>query len=293
VCYSDLPSFLGRNDGSSSLGNDKWEDAYGASVGWVVTKDLFKNNKMLSFLKLRASYGELNSTAGVGAYDALSLYSSTNYSNGTATILANGNAANYALGFEQAKKQDYGIEARFFKNRLSLGAGYFYDLRENFIYDDYLPYTGWNSTINAGKWVAKGYELELRGSIIKTENTNLTLYVNAAKFDREVLRLARPGNSEDRLVRGLTVNQVGYQPDEYFLTRYAGVDQTNGHALYYKLDGTTTDVYSDEDNVMTGKTPYAKYEGGFGVEFTYKGFSVSADFTFSKEIMCIITCGII
>jgi TonB-linked SusC/RagA family outer membrane protein len=277
-----LFTLVGRNDGSSRLGNDKWEDAYGASVGWVVTKDFFKSSNILSFLKIRASYGELNSTDGVGAYDALSLFNTTNYSTGTATNLLNTNAANANIGFQQVKKQDYGIESRFFKNRLSIGAGYFYDLREDFIYGDYLPLSTFNSTINAGKWVAKGYELELRGTVIKTESTNLTLYVNAAKFDREVLRLARPNNPEDRLIRGLTVNQVGYQPDEYFLTRYAGVDPTNGHALYYKLDGTTTDVFSDEDNVMTGKTPYAKYEGGFGAEFTYKGFSISADFTFKQ-----------
>jgi TonB-linked SusC/RagA family outer membrane protein len=277
-----LLTVVGRNDGSSRLGDDKWEDAYGVSAGWVLSKDLFNNNNIVNFLKLRASYGELNSTAGVGSYDAVSLFNSTSYANATATNLTSGNAANTKLGFEQAKKQDYGIEARFFKNRLNLGASYFYDLRENFIYDDYLPATGWNSTINAGKWVAKGFELELRGAVIKSENVNLTLYANVGKFDREVLALARPNNPDDRLIRGLTVNQVGYQPDEYFLTRYAGVDPTNGHALYYKLDGSVTDVYSDDDNVMTGKSPYAKYEGGFGAEFNFKGFSVAADFTFKQ-----------
>ncbi len=33
---------------------------------------------------------------------------------------------------------------------------------------------------------------------------------------------------------------------------------------------------------MTGKTPYAKYEGGFGLQFSHKGFDLSTDFVFKQ-----------
>jgi hypothetical protein len=98
-------------------------------------------------------------------------------------------------------------------------------------------------------------------------------YVNAATFDRKINALNRPGDPNNQLSRGLTWNKVGRSPDDFFLVPYAGIDPTNGHA-YTKLDGTTTDVYSAGDRVFTGKTPYAKYEGGFGMQFTYKGFDV-------------------
>jgi hypothetical protein len=45
----------------------------------------------------------------------------------------------------------------------------------------------------------------------------------------------------NQLSRGLTWNKVGRSPDDFFLV-HAGIDPTNGHALYTKLDGTTTDV---------------------------------------------------
>jgi hypothetical protein len=70
------------------------------------------------------------------------------------------------------------------------------------------------------------------------------------------------------------------------------IDPTNGHALYTKLDGTTTDVYSAGDRAFTGKTPYAKYEGGFGMQFTYKGFDLSTDFVLNKGIIHTTTCGL-
>jgi hypothetical protein len=43
-----------------------------------------------------------------------------------------------------------------------------------------------------------------------------------------------------------------------------------------------TDVYSAGDRAFTGKTPYAKYEGGFGMQFAYKGFDISTDFVFKQ-----------
>ena len=279
-----LLSGVFRRDGSSLLGvNDKWSNAKGGSAGWVLTKDFLKDNKYVNFLKLRASYGELNSTNGIGSYTAQSTFGTTPYAGVSATTFASGAVGNPDLKFEKAIKQDYGFEARLFNNRVNLTSSYFNDLRKDFIYGDYFPFTTWTSIINAGDWVSKGVELEVRGSVIKNDNSTLTLYFNGAQYDRKINKLARPNNPEDQIQRGLTVNQVGFSPDTYFLTRYAGVDPTNGHALYYKLDGTVTDVYSDDDNVLLeGKTPYAKYEGGFGMEYNYKGFSVAADFSFKQ-----------
>lgn len=280
-----LVSLYGRRDGSSVLGkNNKFEFAKGASVGWNVTKEEFmKNLEWLNNLKLRASYGELNSTSGLGNYTAQSLFSTTAYGGGIGTVLTGSTVGNDDLKFEKAIKQEIGLEAGFFKNRLSFSTSYFSDKRKDFIYQDNTTIgTAFGAPINAGDWTAKGYELELKGIIVSNKNTNLSVYFNGAVIDRKVNLLNRPNDPNNQLLRGLTVNKVGYQPDEYYLVPYKGVDVATGLATYTKLDGTTTSVYTENDRVLTGKTPYAKYEGGFGLQFSHRGFDISTDFVFKQ-----------
>jgi TonB-linked SusC/RagA family outer membrane protein len=280
-----LVSLYGRSDGSSVLGkNNKYEFAKGASVGWNVTKEEFmKNVTWLNNLKLRASYGELNSTGGIGSYTAQSLFSTTPYGGNIGTVLTGSTVGNDDLKFEKAIKQEIGIEAAFLKNRLSFSTSYFNDKRKDFIYQDNTTVgTAFGAPINAGDWTAKGLELELKGIIISNKNTNLSVYFNGALIDRKVNLLNRPNDPNNQLLRGLTVNKVGYQPDEFYLVPYKGVDAATGLATYTKLDGTTTSVYTENDRVLTGKTPYAKHEGGFGLQFSHKGFDISTDFVFKE-----------
>ena len=280
-----LISIYARKDGSSVLGTaNKFAFAKGASIGWNVTSESFMSNvKWLNNLKLRASYGELLSPNGIGSYSAQNIFSTTPYGGGIGTILTGNNVGNNTLQFETAVKYEIGLEAALFKNWLSFSSSVFKDTRNGFVYGDNTTVgTAFSTLINAGDWTAKGAELELKAFAIKNDNTNLSFYVNAAVFDREINTLNRPGDPKNQLLRGLTVNKVGGQPDDFFLVPYAGVNATNGRAMYRKLDGTLTDVYSAGDRVVTGKTPYAKYEGGFGMKFDYKGFDLSTDFVFKE-----------
>jgi TonB-linked SusC/RagA family outer membrane protein len=280
-----LVALYGRRDGSSVLGsNNKYEFAKGASVGWNITRESFMSNvNWLNNLKLRASYGELNSTNGIGSYSAQNLFGTTPYGGNIGTVLAGGIVGNNNLKFEKVKKYEIGIEAALLNNWLTLSSSVFKDTRNGFIYGDNTTVgTAFGTLINAGDWTSKGAELELKAFAIKNRNTTLSFYVNAAVFDRQINTLNRPGDPNNQLIRGLTVNKVGRQPDDFFLVPYAGVDPINGHALYKKLDGTLTDVYSAGDRAFTGKTPYAKHEGGFGMQFAYKGFDISTDFVFKE-----------
>ena len=278
-----LVSLYGRRDGSSVLGaNNKYEFAKGASIGWVATNEEFLSDiSWLNSLKLRASYGELNATNGIGSYSAQSLFATTPYGGNIGSIITGGNIGNDNLRFEKAIKTEVGLESALFKNWVLFSASYFNDKREDFIYSDQTTDgSGFSTLINAGDWTAKGAEIELKAYVIKNENTSLQFYVNAATFDRKINTLNRPQDPNNQLIRGLTVNKVGYQPDEFFLVPYAGVDPATGLATYRKLDGSITSTYTENDRILTGKTPYAKYEGGFGFQFSHKGFDVSTDFVF-------------
>ena len=276
-----LLSVYGREDWSSLLGlNNRHVFAKGASVGWIVTKEDFFKVKQINFLKLRGSWGQLNSTNSILRYENLTTFSSTPYNGGVASVILNDNIGNPNLAFEQVVKLDLGIEARFFKDRIALGASYFRDTRNNFLFSDFASLSDFGIRVNQGNWTSKGFELELKAFAIRNEDVSLSFYVNGAKFDRTLDQL-NSGAVES--IRGFTINRVGNTPDSFYLVRYAGVDPTNGDALYYKTDGTITNVYSTNDQVLiNGKSQYAKYEGGFGMEFEYKGFDITTDFVFKE-----------
>ena len=76
---------------------------------------------------------------------------------------------------------------------------------------------------------------------------------------------------------------VGHPLGEFYLNRYAGVNPINGDALWYTKDGEITMEYNESDKVMLGKTHEAPWQGGFGTTLFWKGFSLSAQFTWVAD----------
>lgn len=278
-----LASFNIRKDWSSLLGYaNNSAVAKGGSIGWVLSKENFFKVKPINFLKFRASLGQLNSTSGLARYSQLSLFTATAYSAaGTGTVYTGDRIGNPSIAFEQAEKLDIGLETRMFNDRIALTASYFKDKRNDFLFADVSTEGAqFNITRNAGDWESKGFEVELKAFAIKKQDMNLSFYVNAAQFDRKINQLNAPTTEA---IRGFTINRVGLSPDTFYLVRYAGVDSTNGEALYLDVDGNVTNVFNADDRVaLKDKTQYAKYEGGFGMEFDYKGFDVATDFVFKS-----------
>ncbi len=280
-------SVYGRRDGSSLLGsNNRYAFAKGASAGWNITEELFlKDNRFINNLKIRGSYGELNSTAGItNNYASQFLYSATPYGGNIGNVTNNNTIGNDNLKFEKAIKTEIGIETSLFKNFVSFSGSYFNDLRKDFIFsDNTTDGTAYTNFLNAGDWTSKGFELELRAFAIRNQDTRLSFYFNGAVFDRKVNKLNRPNDPSNQLIRDIyNITKPGQQPDEFYLVPYVGVNPTNGRATYRKLNGTLTDVFDNNDRISTGKTPYAKYEGGFGMQFYHKGFDISTDFVFKE-----------
>ncbi len=276
-----LISVTGRQDYNSLLGpTNRSKFAKGGSIGWVLSKESWMKLKFIDFLKLRASYGELNTENGVPRYANIANFGTSNYGGAIATTYLGQNAGSPEIGFEQAKKTDFGFEARLFNSKLAVTASYFNDKRNGFIFSNVTGGTGLGTLENTGDYTIKGYDLELKAFAIKNKNTSLSFYVNAAQFDRKINALQR--DKDVLRSNGLNIQRVGYSPDAFFLVQYAGVDKTNGDALYYDLNGVASNVYSTNNRVVSDKTPYAKYEGGFGMEFEYKGFDLSSDFVFRQ-----------
>ncbi|MEQ9288635.1 MAG: TonB-dependent receptor [Cyclobacteriaceae bacterium] len=160
---------LARRDGSSRLHPDfRWSNFYGASAGvnlarlpFLSTSDFFDN------LKLRASWGQTGSTAGISAYDYFS-----GISTGTALFGVSPAYANTAningisttdRGWERVATTNFGLDFGIMNTRLSGTFEYF--IRKN---DDMLISVTYPEVLgddapltNSGNFTTKGWELAL------------------------------------------------------------------------------------------------------------------------------------
>ena len=109
------------------------------SIGWVISEENFmKNQSVISFLKLRASYGLVGNDKistnrflylpGVWTVDG------AGYNFGTDITVKDpaaweGQMGNPGVTWEKSAKQNYGIDLKMFDNRLSISADYFREHR--------------------------------------------------------------------------------------------------------------------------------------------------------------------
>ena len=84
------------------------------------------DSKVLSFLKLRASYAEVGGTAG--AYALNGVYSAGYPFNGNPSLGYTGTIPPLGLKPQRKHSKEAGLEVRFFNNRLALDAAIY---REN------------------------------------------------------------------------------------------------------------------------------------------------------------------
>lgn len=160
------------------------------SIGWIASnEDFLKQNKTISFLKLRASYGIAGSDDIGGRFLFEQRYpNGASYLFGTATAnsLIEGRTANPNITWEKEKKANIGLDATFF-NQLNVSLDLFnqdrYDILSLSAGGGNIPsYLGFNQLpfINEGKVNNKGFEAVL-GYNTKA-NHQLTFFASANVF---------------------------------------------------------------------------------------------------------------
>jgi len=130
---------------------------------------------------------------------------------------------------------------------------------------------------NSGAMVNRGEELAVKGIPVKTKDFTWTTSFNIAFNHNEVTKL---GNASG--ANGNYYLNKGYDYYTWYTRLYAGVDPSNGSALWY-TDGTrskTTTSYSTAA-LEPYKSAAPKYFGGFSNSFNYKNIVLSGDFYFN------------
>jgi TonB-linked SusC/RagA family outer membrane protein len=269
-----------RRDGSSRFGaNTKYGTFYGVSTAWNIHEEEFFSDikDTVNSLKLRINAGTSGNDQ-IGLNPSISTYGFDAY-NGNTTSSPN-NFGDPNLGWEQSFTYGAGIEFGLFNNRITGVVDYYKKNTTNLLLDTPISGLQGGSSIfrNIGEIENSGWEFELRGDIIRNENFRWNAGVTFSTYDSEVVKLA---DDNDLFVNyaGYSGLRVGEEVHTFFLSRYVGVNPANGQALF--LDENDNVTTTNADNVfLSGKTPFAQFDGGFNTSASYKGFDLTADFYF-------------
>jgi TonB-linked SusC/RagA family outer membrane protein len=271
--YNDKYTVNGtiRYDGNSRFGvNDKFGLFGSGSFTWRISKENFlKDVNWLYDMKIRTSYGKVGN-AGIGNFQSLALYGSNSGYNGTGGITPGG-LPNPDLTWEDAYTLNLGLDASFFKNRLSFTAEYYNKLNKRLLQQRSLPSTSGFITItdNAGTLRNRGVEFQINGEILTGKlkwNSSFNISYNKNKVLNYVgddldARFAFTGNSIGRV--------LSY--------KYAGVNPADGRPMWYDQNDNITYNLTTLDRKILGDQQQ-KYFGGLNNSFSYK--RISLDFFF-------------
>ena len=183
-----------RHEGSSKFAADnRWGNFWAVSAGWRVSGEEFMQEfDWLSDLKLRFGYGVTGNNDFDASYMANSLSSDAYW------MLPNGNWAytygptsnvNPGLGWEEKKEWNFGIDYAFFNNRLYGKFDVYRRKIDGMLYEVNVPqppYPNQTQWQNIGEMESKGWEFEVGGDIIQTQDftwtSNLNLSHNSGKI---------------------------------------------------------------------------------------------------------------
>jgi TonB-linked SusC/RagA family outer membrane protein len=285
-----LLSASARRDGSSRLGDDtKWGTFPAVSAGWHISEeDFLRDNKIISDLKIKGSYGLLGNTetsnfaskslVGVGANYVL------NGSSNTAGLYPS-QLGNPDLKWESTQQADGGIELGLFKDRITLAVDYYdKETKDLLLSRPLVASSGFTSVNqNIGQISNKGFEFLLNTDNIESKGFRWTSSFNISFNKNKIVKLSGSPFA-DGFASWI---QQGQSIGSFYGYKVAGIFQTTqqvssapyqtqytspGDIQFKALDGKDT-ITSNDQTILGNSLP--KYYGGFTNTFSYKGFELS------------------
>lgn len=299
-------SFSIRSDGASVFGeNNRYGFFPGGSLGWRISDEDFIKNintaNRLTDLKVRASYGRVGNSSGLGAYTPLTLIGGGQYADVNGFSISQ--VGNPAVRWETSKKLDIGLDAAFFQSRIGLTFDYFKTNIDNLVLSaPALRTTGIPGAAisrNVGQMSNQGVELTINTVNVKADNGfQWSTNFNASWIKNKIETLATASD----IISGQQRASVGRPLSVYYLPLWAGVNAANGNAQFVAADGTikqydaayatttngtttTTGRWLTQNGDVTSAITTADYQyqqkggiptwyGGFDNTFSYKGLEL-------------------
>ncbi len=209
-----LFSFVLRRDGYSKLlGDNRWGVFPGLSAGWVFSKEDFMKSLLdiISFGKLRASYGLNGNVSGIGAYDLQGGYSTYSYGGYNGFLLNyayNSETARYDitglansnLRWEKSRTFEVGLDISFLANKYNLNLTYYNRRTTDKFADIKLPsHAGlYSFKTNNGEIQNTGFEFDFAARIVNTKDWKFNVNWNIAYNKNKIISLPNNGTPLNR-----------------------------------------------------------------------------------------------
>lgn len=284
-----------RRDASSRFSKDtRWGTFPSVALGWTLTEEPWlKNQKVLSNLKLRASYGVTGQQEGIGNYNYLPVYT---YSVTGAEAFINGQYINtyrpeaYVsdLKWETTTSWNFGLDFGFLDGRIG-GAIDFYTRKTKDLLASVPTAAGTNfsKTIltNVGNVDSKGIEVSLNATPIQTKDWEWNLSYNFTWQDMKVKNLSLiKGGSQTNVKVGPSIDayqfQVlseGYEPYMFYVYHQL-YDSKTGKPIEGAYADLNNDGEINESDLYRYHSPAPKYIMGLSTSLRYKQLTLGMSF---------------
>ena len=275
----------GRADASSRFGRSgRWAGFGSVGLMWNMLNEDFlaPSRSWLTFAQIALSSGTAGNSE-IPNYNHLALVGNAGDYVGTPG-LAPISQGNENLHWESTWTTNLAFHFGFW-NRLNVDLELYNKYTYNMLmlvpksYSDNGFGSNWD---NVGAMVNRGAELNLTGTALQIGDFTWMLNANVSYNHNRITELYG-GVDEYEMASTSLKLVVGHDSGEFYLNRFAGVNPANGDALWYTADGQITDELRDEDRVMVGKSFNAPWAGGFGTTFSWKGLSLSAQFSWVAD----------
>ena len=293
-------------DSSKLSKENRWGYFPSFSGGWTISNEsFFKDNidrSIVSFLKLRGSWGRNGNVSVLSGYpyaSSISIGSSwyqykVDEAGSVYGSSPNG-LANPNLHWETSEQLDFGLDARFLDNRLTLGIDYYNKKTKDLLFSIATPpELGVSSVmVNGGKVLNEGWEFEL-GWRDRIGDISYSVNANFSTLHNEVLELADGAAPTYRTDASSTNYQIrtafepgypvwylngyvyeGIAEEDIYFTDADGNQKLMFEKGYPILQDVNNDgVIGTEDMQFIGQgTPTFTY--GININLDWKGFDLT------------------
>lgn len=284
-----------RRDASSRFSKDtRWGTFPSVALGWTLTEEPWlKNQKVLSNLKLRASYGVTGQQEGIGNYNYLPVYTSS--VTGAEALINGQYITTYRpeayvsdLKWETTTSWNFGLDFGFLNGRIG-GAIDFYTRKTKDLLASVPTAAGTNfsKTIltNVGNVDSKGIEVSLNATPIQTKDWEWNLSYNFTWQNMKVKNLSlTKGGSQTNVKVGPSIDayqfQVlseGYEPYMFYVYHQL-YDSKTGKPIEGAYADLNNDGEINESDLYRYHSPAPKYIMGLSASLRYKQLTLGMSF---------------
>lgn len=269
MIYLDVTA---RNDWSSTLPKNHNSFFYPSVSMSGIISEMAKLPSWVSFAKVRGSWAQVGNDTN--PYQLRQVYTFANKWGSTSAVREEDKLFNQNLKPEKINSIEFGIDFRFFHDRLNIDAAYYNTVATNQILSMSLaPTSGYKSRmINAGKIESRGLEIILSGVPVRLKDFEWNIMVNWSANRAYVRELAE----------GITTYDMGNNAHARVGERMGDL---YGWGFKHAPDGQI--IYKDglpvwEDEIKKYGNYNPDWMAGLKNTFTYKGFRLSALLDYRK-----------